>query len=124
MNLELSNDRSRFEAEMKQAAEAFKALGDPTRLKIYRFLSGGCCQVAIDEHGCVRPMDGPTMGEVCCQVLGASKVTSTLSHHLKELRLAGLIAVERRGRHFVCAANPAMAAQLGQVLGFDDPSRK
>lgn len=61
--------------------------------------------MALDEDGDVSRTSGPTVGEVCCHVLGSEKITSSLSFHLKELRAAGLISMERRGRHFVCQVN-------------------
>jgi len=53
--------------------------------------------VAVEETGDVRATTGPTAGEVCCNVTGAEKVTSAVSFHIKELRLAGL-AFLRSGR--------------------------
>jgi ArsR family transcriptional regulator len=86
-------------------AEEFKALGDPTRLRIFEFLRSCCCPVAVDEDGEVRPVNGPTVGEVCCQVTGVDKITSTISFHLKELRNAGLISMEKRGKNMICGVN-------------------
>src|SRR5579864_830130 len=87
-------------------AAMFKALGDPTRLHIFEFLRGCCGPVALDAAGAARPVDGPTVGEVCCHVTGEPQINSRISFHLKELRLAGLILVERRGKHMVCSVNP------------------
>ena len=86
-------------------ASIFKALGDPTRLQIFDLLRGQCCAVALGESGEVRRIDGPTVGEVCCRVTGAERINSTISHHLKELRLANLITVERRGKNMICGVN-------------------
>ncbi|MBC8104375.1 MAG: helix-turn-helix transcriptional regulator [Cytophagales bacterium] len=84
----------------------FRALGDSTRLRIFEFLVSCCCPVAVEATtGDVRPVRGPTVGEVCCNVTGADQITSTVSRHLKELRLAGLITVERRGKTMVCGVN-------------------
>lgn len=81
----------------------FKALGDPTRLRIYTFLGSCCCPVAVGDEGEVRSAAGPTAGDVCCHITGSEKVTSTLSFHLKELRTAGLIHMEKRGKNMVCS---------------------
>ncbi len=95
----------------------FKALGDPTRLRIFEFLRSCCCPVAVEENGDVRPVQGPTVGEVCCHVTGADRINSTISFHLKEMRLAGLITVERRGKNMICGVNRDAVAALASYLG-------
>ena len=95
----------------------FRALGDPTRLRIFEFLRSCCCPVAVEESGEVRPIIGPTVGEVCCTITGAERINSTISHHLKELRLAGLITIERRGKNMICGVNQAAIAALATYLG-------
>ena len=95
----------------------FKALGDPTRLHIFAFLRSCCGPVAVEETGEVRPVVGPTVGEVCCHVTGAEQINSKISHHLKELRLAGLITVERRGKNMICGVNREAVAALAFYLG-------
>src|SRR5437660_95139 len=97
-------------------AAMFKALGDPTRLRIFEFLRSCCCPVAVEETGDVRPVLGPTVGEVCCHVTGAEQINSKISHHLKELRLAGLITVERRGKNMICGVNREAVAMLAAYL--------
>lgn len=94
----------------------FKALGDPTRLRIFEFLRDCCCPVSVEETGDVRPVRGPTVGEVCCRVSGADKITSSLSFHLKELRLAGLITMERRGKTMICGINRDAVMELAAFL--------
>ena len=74
-------------------AEQFRALGDPTRLRIFRLLTA-------------HSGEGMTAGEVCQSVCGAAKITSTVSHHLKELRNAGLIQVRRSGVKRIFQARP------------------
>ncbi len=103
--------------ETSRRAAMFKALGDPTRLRLFDFLRGCCCAVAVGEAGEVRPVAGPTVGEVCCSITGTERVTSTLSHHLKELRLAGLITMERRGKNIVCGVERAAVEELARYLG-------
>lgn len=107
----------RPERERLDAAAMFKALGDPTRLHIFEFLRACCCPVAVEESGDVRPVVGPTVGEVCCHVTGAEQINSKISHHLKELRLAGLITVERRGKNMICGVNREAVAALAAYLG-------
>jgi len=99
-------------SETNDISGMFKALGDPTRLRIFEFLCACCCPVAVGETGDVRPVLGPTVGEVCCQVTGADRITSSVSFHLKELRLAGLITMERRGKNMICGVNRDAAAKL------------
>ncbi len=89
--------------EMK--TRAFKALGDPTRLRIVEILS--CCPEVLE---------GPTAGEICCEVAGAETINSTVSHHLKELREAGLIHVERQGKTRCCSLNREALKDLVQCL--------
>lgn len=97
-------------------ASALKALGEPTRLAIFDFLRCCDCQVALDAGGAARPVRGLTVGEVCCQVLGDSKIPSRMTHHLKELRHAGLIRVERQGRHMICSVVPEAIEALRKWL--------
>ncbi|MBC8141191.1 MAG: helix-turn-helix transcriptional regulator [Armatimonadetes bacterium] len=93
--------------DLREIAALFKALGDPTRLRIYQFLRAQVAPIAVDESGEVRPVSGPTVGEVCCHVTGKERVSSTISEHLKELRIAGLIVMERRGKNMICAVDNA-----------------
>jgi len=96
---------------------AFKALGDPTRFRIFQFLRSCCCPVAVEDSGDVRPVDGPTVGEVCCSVTGAEQITSTVSRHLRELKLAGLISIERRGKNMICGINQDALSELSAYFG-------
>jgi ArsR family transcriptional regulator len=76
----------------KDLVQAFRALGDPTRLKILDLLrvrGGSCCSL-------VSP--GET-GLCACDVeeaIGLSQAAT--SHHLAILRRAGLVIAEKRGR--------------------------
>jgi ArsR family transcriptional regulator len=107
----------------------FKALGDPTRLGIFETLR--CCAgregdgIEVGEAGECRPAGTLSVGDVCCRFGGSM---STISHHLKELRIAGLIRTEKRGRWVYCRVNPeallairAFAAAPNPALYPDDP---
>jgi ArsR family transcriptional regulator len=116
-------------AEQKEAKEAlermagvFKALGDPTRLRIFEYLRASCGPIAVSKSGDVRPVDGlrgpegVTVGDVVYHVTGGAKDPSTVSHHLKELRQAGLITMERHGKHMICSTNREAVAALTTYL--------
>ncbi|MFY9234974.1 MAG: metalloregulator ArsR/SmtB family transcription factor [Fimbriimonadaceae bacterium] len=102
--------------EMKNPAAAFRALSDPTRINILETLA--CCaqSISVDDEGEVRVDSGPTAGDVCCRITGADKITSTISHHLRELRGAGLIRMERRGKCMLCAIDPEGFKSLTEYL--------
>jgi len=96
----------------KDIASKFKALGDPTRLRIYTFLCDCSGPVAVDNSGDVRPVAGPTVGEICCHITGAEQASSNISFHLKELRNAGLITMDKHGKHIICGIDNATQESL------------
>lgn len=94
-------------------AEAFRALGNPQRLRLFLRLAS-CCPA----------------GDTCCDVDSAKRCVgevgadldvcaSTVSHHLKELRRSGLIHMERRGRNIECWVEPEVLRELSGF--FQDP---
>ena len=85
-------------AELAAAAAAAKALGDPTRLAIAVALRDG--------------------GELCvCDLAWVCERSDKLvSHHVRQLRAAGLVASRRDGRMVMYALTGAGAALLGAVL--------
>ena len=96
--------REPIEAEQAvQLSRAFKALGDPVRLRLASLIA---------SH------DG---GEACVCDLTASFDLSgpTISHHLKVLREAGLISGERRGTWVYYRVEPAALARLSDVLAIE-----
>ncbi len=91
-------------------AGMFKALSNPNRLKIFlRLIS--CCspKVVSDIRSTPEPENCACVGELG-QDLGI--VASTISHHIKELRQAGLIRMERRGQKMECWIDPETIAAL------------
>jgi DNA-binding transcriptional ArsR family regulator len=81
-----------------EAAARLEALGNPTRLAIYRLL--------------VRAGDG---GRPVGQIQGTLEIpASTLSHHLKHLEISGLVRRRKDGVTHYCSANfAAMDALIG-----------
>lgn len=79
-------------------AEAFKALGDPVRLRLLSLLASG--------------------GEVCaCDLVEpVGRSQPTVSHHLKVLKEAGLVTATRRGANIWYAVVPEQLAALRTVL--------
>ena len=47
---------------------------------------------------------------------GLGIAPSTVSHHLKELRRAGLIKVEKRGQRAECWVDPEILAELAEFF--------
>ena len=76
-----------------------KALGDPTRLELLRRISAA--------------------GEICCKDLVTLFPVSqaTVSHHLKILVDAGLVAVRRQGQFGWYSLRPLAVAQHTALLG-------
>jgi DNA-binding transcriptional ArsR family regulator len=99
-----------------ERARMFKGLADKTRVQIFDFLRQRCSSVAVEESGDVRTVQGPSFGEVCCHITGKERVNSTISFHLNELKDAGLITVEKRGKYMVCNVNRAAVAILAGYL--------
>jgi len=114
-------DLATREAALDRAALQFKALGDPTRLRIVRLLSGDPPIIA-DLESRENPTSAPewTVGDVNFGLFGKSKATSTLSHHLKELRNAGLITMKRRGKNLICRIHAEAIAGLCCELALPD----
>jgi len=87
----------------------FKALGDPTRLAIYeRIRESGGGSYSKDE-----------LSNSVSGIASRFNVSlSTVSHHIKELRNAGLIRCEKRGQTVYCSPDPEALEQVERfVLG-------
>jgi ArsR family transcriptional regulator, arsenate/arsenite/antimonite-responsive transcriptional repressor len=74
---------------LDDAAAQLEALGNPTRLKIYRIL------VKVGEEGIA-------VGQLQSRLGSAA---STLSHHLQKMIHVDLITQERRATTLICRAN-------------------
>lgn len=84
--------------KIEEAASQLEALGNPTRLELYRILvRAGHAGLAVSKVQ---------------EKLGIP--ASTLSHHLHRLILTGLVTQERRATTLICRAQyPAMNELLG-----------
>ena len=86
--------------KIDDAAAHLEALGNPTRLKIYRALiragGGGMPVGRLQDRLKIAP--------------------STLSHHIKTLVVVGLVAQVREGTTLVCHANYDVMRELVQFL--------
>jgi ArsR family transcriptional regulator, arsenate/arsenite/antimonite-responsive transcriptional repressor len=92
---------SRTKAQAKDLSSfstLFKALGDDTRLAILGFLAtagDALCVCDIEDH--VKGLSQPT-----------------ISHHLRQLREAGLVTAERRGTWIYYAIDKSAHARLAK----------
>lgn len=89
------------ESEALELADAFKALGDPVRLRLLNLIATG------------------ERGEACVCDLTDSVERSqpTVSHHLKVLREAGLVTMTKRGTWAWYAVHAERLDDLRRVLG-------
>jgi DNA-binding transcriptional ArsR family regulator len=87
--------------KLEIAARQLESLGNPLRLKLYRAL------VRAGE-------DGLPVGTLQAKLAIAA---STLSHHIRHLREAGLISQERQATTLICRARyPAMNDLVGYLV--------
>lgn len=91
------------EVRASAMAPVLAALADPVRLRMVSMLLA-----APDGTSCGCDLEGP---------LGLSQ--PTVSHHLKVLREAGLVAGERRGRWVHYRVVPERLEEISQALSPD-----
>ena len=116
---------------MERLAAIFKALSDRNRLAIFQTIRSCCCGIVNDAEAAADDAAGSAeaqprpAGEVDLPSDVGNSVSdiasrfdlsmSTVSHHLKELRNAGLIICEKRGQWVYCRPNPEA---LKDIEGF------
>jgi DNA-binding transcriptional ArsR family regulator len=79
--------------------EAFKALAHPGRLQVFFFLVRAKREVSVGEVQEALGLPGPT-----------------LSHHVDQLRRAGLVASRREERFIYCTVDKEMVTDLVRLL--------
>jgi len=94
----------RMPSDLDLAALRFRALGDATRLRLLEILTTG---------------EQPVQDLMSVTGLGQSLV----SHHLRSLREAGLVATRRDGRWIYYAINPPAVADVRLFLYGLEPLR-
>ncbi|UUZ83829.1 metalloregulator ArsR/SmtB family transcription factor [Paenibacillus sp. P26] len=85
--------------ELRQAVKVYKALGEPTRLKVAMMLT--------EERN------------LCCSDIGSkleSVAGSTLSHHLKVLTDCGLLDTRKDGTYIYYSVNREVAQKYAPYL--------
>jgi ArsR family transcriptional regulator, arsenate/arsenite/antimonite-responsive transcriptional repressor len=105
-----NSDEASAPSETARLADMFKALSNPNRLRIFlRLLE--CCGPGVK----CRPDDQ----KACVGDLGRDLTVGapTVSHHLNELRRAGLISCERDGQKVVCWIEPQVLRGLAGFFG-------
>ncbi len=93
-----------------QIAEVFKALSDPTRVKILSLLKAkgrSCCDLISRSEP----------GLCACDIESAVRLSqAAVSHHMGLLRRAGLVEAEKRGRWMYYRRNEAALARLADLI--------
>lgn len=94
-------------ADHHELSKVLRALAHPNRLAIFERIhdDGLCCHT--DRKG----------NTVCAIAEDFQLALSTVSHHLKELRAAGLITCERQGQQVVCTINHDTIERVLALLG-------
>ena len=96
--------------DAKQLASGFRALAHPHRLRMFQRLVTCCAPGTVFT---AEPAACACVGELGD---GLTLAPSTVSHHLRELQLAGLVRTARRGRYIDCWIDPDAVSALAGVL--------
>ncbi len=101
--------------KVERLSKLFRALGSPQRLALFERLRAAAIECS-----------GEGASELCvCDMAGGVKLSlSTVSHHLKELKEAGLILCEKRGQRVLCSVNPEALQELQAFAETGDTLRK
>jgi ArsR family transcriptional regulator, arsenate/arsenite/antimonite-responsive transcriptional repressor len=85
-----------YAKQVDRLCAMFKALSNPQRLRIFLKLAKCCAPTGCETRDAGMRRCVGELGE------DLAVAASTVSHHMKELRQAGLISVARRGQKIEC----------------------
>lgn len=94
---------------MYNTVKLLKALSHENRLAIFE-------RLRRQALACDGPGEGCSVGDIAQQF---NLALSTVSHHLKELKEAGLITCEQRGQHTYCLINEEAVKALRDFFAAD-----
>ena len=96
-------------AEVQWMTRALAALSNENRLLMFEQIREKALECSAADGEC-------DYSDHCCnpgELAASLRITpATVSYHLKELKSADLVDIERRGRFVYCAVNPAAARRL------------
>lgn len=110
MDEHIPRDMARTEsADLEWLAGVFKALSHPHRLHIFLRLAASCCppNVPVTAEG---QLNVGALGE------DLELAASTISHHIKELKQAGVIRVARDGQAIRCWVDPEVVQAIARFI--------
>jgi ArsR family transcriptional regulator len=90
---------------MPDLVKIFKALSDPTRLAIFELVRD------CSGDGCTEDEAADSLSRIA-ERFGLS--LSTVSHHVTQLRNAGLINCQKQGQRLYCRVDPDVLRLLEQ----------
>lgn len=107
-----------METKLNELAQAFAALGNPNRLRMWQRLT----QVA---GACDPECSDCDLTDHCCTLSELAEdleiTQPTASHHLKELVRAGLVRRWKVGRNVQCTVDWDKTRRLREALTSDQP---
>lgn len=103
----MSNNENKI---IDRYSEVFKALSNPNRLKIFMRLVSCCAPGTVCT---VNEGNSAYVGDLASDL---DIVPSTVSHHIKELRRAGLINMRRQGQKVECWVDRDVIKELSNIF--------
>ncbi len=111
----MSNHKTKIDAEkqIERFSTIFKALSNPNRLKILLELMS--CKIS---GGCYAARIGIDQVENCQQEFAKhlNLAPSTVSHHFKELRMAGLLKMKKEGKNIIVSVDTDVVESIKNLF--------